>query len=156
MSIISLVAGVIAAAGSDPATVTLSGETISGSDGTASPWSSEASIRFLADGRIQKKQTIDGAGGWITIDSATDWIKPGWKSDGVYEVRYTNKVGASGFSTEAAVEDTWIAISTTREWLWVETAEGVDSFTVDFEIRYASGGTLASTTYNFDVDNGLA
>jgi hypothetical protein len=124
---------------------TLSGETISddsfGDTGIAG-------IRFNSDGTVDKNE----AGVFTQIDSATDWIIPNGAASGNERVRYTSMVG-DDFTTKAALEDTWIAISGNPAWsLETDTSPQSLTGTCTFEIDNGSGPVLASASYTFESD----
>lgn len=125
------------------ADVTLSGEAVFDADsGGAS-----AGIYFRSDGTVDKKEGIN-----VTqIDSATDWIIPNGAASSSYEVRCTNITGDT-WDTDAAAEDTWIALGSDRFWEIVRSIPGGYVLTCDFEIRLSGGAALASTEYTFELN----
>lgn len=136
------------------AILTLSGETIAGTD-SGSPFDSTAGIRFNTDGTVEKGEEDNGGGiVWTQMDAATDWIIPNGAATSDFEVRYTNRVGTPDFTTSAAAEDSWVDMSTQRVWLWNETTSGNKTFDADFEMRRGSSGSAeASATYTFNIFN---
>jgi hypothetical protein len=128
---------------------TLSGESISSTE--QDPANAETGIKFQSTGGVQR---------WITpsyssIDTATDWVRPTAYAGQDYEVRYTNLVG-DAFTTSAAAEDAWVAISTDPVWKLLQNVVGTSTCTCDFEIRDADDVTVASASYTFTsiVDSG--
>lgn len=133
------------------AIISLVSATASSSDTTGPAWSSTAAIRFNTDGTYEKGETTDqGAIVWTNIG---DWITPTSAADSTYEVGYTNKVGSSGFTSQASVEDAYAALSAQRVYTWNDTSSGADSFTADFRIKDGSGTVLDTKTMTFDIDN---
>ena len=118
----------------------------------------EVGIRFLTNGVVQIGNAKDGA----SISSWTNhgnWITPTSEASGSYQVRYTNlgdNVGqGDDFDTKAANEDTYVAITTTRTWIFKTTqfADGLNSFTCDFQVRDSNGEVdTATVAYAFQIN----
>ena len=110
-------------------------------------------IRINADGTVDKLENVT----YTQLDASTDWIIPNSAANGVYQVRITNVVDVggtdAGFNDEqAAAEDTWISLSSNRQWSCVAVgATGADSvgYNFDVQIRYAGGPVLATGNYEF-------
>lgn len=129
------------------------GGTVSETD-AVSTYDTTVSIRFNTDGTVETGKSTDGAA--ITWSSAGTWINDTTRISGNEDVRFTNFNGAGGgdWTTEAAADDTWIAITTTRTWSMNSTVFETISFTCDFEVR--DNGTGISTTassYTFTINN---
>jgi hypothetical protein len=129
--------------------VTLSAGSITGFEIT--PTDSYAGIRFNADGTVD--QNIDQT--YSSRSGSTDWIIPNGFASGDYDVRYTAHTGTA-FTTAAAAEDTWIALSAAREWTLIRSGLGISSCTATFQIRDPAGTTVASQVISFlaEVDSG--
>lgn len=131
------------------------GGTVSQSDAVA-PYDTTVGIRFNTDGTVETGVSQNGAA--ITWSPAGNWITPTSAASGDYDVRFTNmvhNVGASDWTTEAAADDTWIALSAQRTWLSNRTLFGPFNFTCDFEVRDGGGAPpdTGSSEYTFDIDN---
>lgn len=133
----------MAAAGST-VIVKLSGESVTHND----PGIAKAGIVFRADGTVDK---ATGVGVYTQIDNLTDWIQPNGAASGSYEVRCTGRTG-DVWTGSAAADESWIAISTDREWNLTETGGGILGNNCTFEIRLGST-TLTSGSYDFTADN---
>ena len=127
---------------SKPAIVTLSGASITHNGGGGG---ATAGIRFNADGTVDKRE----GGTYTQISSTTDWISPNGLATSDYEVRYTS--ASKAFDTEAAAEDTWIALGSNREWN-LSASGDVDGLTCTFEIRIG-GVTQDTGAYSFTADD---
>lgn len=136
------------------AVVTLSGQTIS-TTGTGQS-SAYAGIRFNTDGTVDEFKS-HGAGSWVQIDSATDWIIPNAAaSNATYHVRVQSTPPTDDFTTKPGANGTWFALTggsgANREW-GVEDFDGaietaVNTGNVTFEISDDGGSTvIASNTY---------
>lgn len=123
--------------------VKLSGENVSVT------YESHAGIRVNTDGTVDKRE----GGTYTQIDGTTDWIIPNGDASSLYEVRVTNVShtgGASGWSSAAAADNTWIAISANREWNVI--ADGpytsdTRQANFDMQIRYNGGAVLTTGAY---------
>lgn len=117
----------------------------------SSPYDTTVGIRFNTDGSVEVRTTTNGATTWTAHGS---WIDPESAASGNYSVRYTNRVGTEDFTTKAAAEDTFAAISAQRTWEWNETVTVDDNFTCDFQVRDDVGGLPTATeSYTFDISN---
>ena len=105
--------------------------------------------RVGADGKMYE---FTSAGGYVQIDSATDWIIPNASASIAYQVRVTafTDIGTGTYFDSGTAEDIWIDLSVNRTWLKSTTGTGgsnsVDS-TFTFEIRLGTASALASTVY---------
>ena len=131
------------------------GGTITQVDGS-SPYNSTVGIRFNTDGTIQAGKSQNGAA--MTWSSAGNWITPTSSASNVYDVRFTSFNGSGGgdWTTEAAIDDTWIAlVDSVRTWLMNSTSAEEISFTCAFEVRDGGGAppATASTNYTFSIVN---
>lgn len=132
-----------------------------GSGGTVSQldfisgYDTTVGIRFLASGAVQTGKEVNGGG--ISWSSAGNWIDPTSAADGTYSVRFTNFNGSGGgdWTTEATIDNAWIAISSTRTYLMNSTIAETINFTCDFEVRKTAGAppATASDSYTFDIQN---
>lgn len=115
-----------------------------------SPWNSSVSIRFKTDGTIE----IDVGAGYVDVG---DWITPVDRADNAYDVRFTNFNGAGGgdWTSEAAADNVWVDLGTTRTWTMASAVEESISFTCDFEVRDGGGAPPAtdSSSYTFNIEN---
>ena len=127
------------------AKVTLSGQTIT--DIQASPTDAQAKVIFNTDGTVDQND----AGVVTQIDAGTDWIIPNAAAgDGTgYEVGFTG-TPTDAFTTEAAVEDAWVDLSTNRTWGYdTSSDQTLESGNITFRIRrVGSDIILATGTYN--------
>ena len=129
------------------------GGSVNQGDGAA-PYDTTVGIRFLTDGSVQTGKSVNGAA--ITWSDAGDWIDPLSLISGNEEVRFTNFNGAGGgdWTVEAAADDTWIGITTTRVWTMQSTVFESISFTCDFEVRDTTAGwETGSSSYTFTINN---
>lgn len=123
-------------------TVNLDGQTISFSS-TANRW---AGVRINTDGTVDRRGGTSG--NYVQIDSGTDWIIPNGSASSDFEVYCTvNSSSGSGLDAGSAATDTWLALSTNREWFCSRTTVGTDSANLTISIRYNGGATLDSGTY---------
>ena len=131
------------------------GATVSQTD-PASTYDTTVSIRFLSTGEVETGTSLDGA--------ATSWTGRGtWITDtgaitGNEEVRYTGltvTTGPGDFTTEAAIEDTWVNCSTSPVWLSNKSVGGERLFDCTFEVRDTTetGRGTGSQSYTFSIDN---
>ena len=105
--------GVLASAVPPAYVVTLSGETITGTDNGGGPtWSASAALIVRADGTIDKVETGVGT---TQIDSATDWIIPNGEASSDYEVMIHEDSGTLNRSFQDAI-DTWLSLGGDRDW----------------------------------------
>jgi hypothetical protein len=129
------------------------GGTVSQVDGL-SPYNSTVAIRFNTDGTVETGTSLNGAA--ISWSSAGNWIDPVANISGNEEVRFTNFNGAGGgdWTSEAAADDVWIGITTTRSWSMNSTVLETISFTCDFEVRDTGAGLdTGSSAYTFSITN---
>lgn len=118
-------------------TVTVSGESVS----DAGLGAAFASITFQNNGQVWA--TI--VSGSYQVDSGTDWIIPNGAAPDDYEVMLS---GRSGDAPSGAAENTWLPLSTSRQW-YLSAGPGVTlscSFTIS--IRKGSGSVLDSAGYS--------
>ena len=130
------------------------GGTVQQIDGI-SPYDTTVGIRFNADGTIETGKSLNGAA--ITWSPAGNWINPAAAISGNEEVRFTNLIvnsGSGDWTTEAAADDTWIDITSTRTWLRNRTTVGTNDFDVDFQVRdTVIGLPTGSSFYSFIANN---
>ena len=118
---------------------------------SSSSTNDQTGITFKTDGKAYKYEN-----GVET--EMFDWIVPTSSYDALYEIRIIDVVWTLGsaFETEAAAENTWIAMSANRSWYVVDsnpTGGGAQDMSCKFEIRYNGGATLdTSGTFNFTSD----
>ena len=143
MSMISLLAGAVAAGGTKPV-YSLVAEPISNI--VPDPANAEAGIRFNSDGTVDKNED----GSYAQIGGASlDWISPrGYSTTQDFEVRYTNLQVGDDFTSKAAAEDAWVSISTNPVWIVTEGDVATKTVECDFEIRDgADVEVVAAVTY---------
>lgn len=131
------------------------GGTVQQVDGS-SPFDTTVGVQFRTDGTVYTGKSVNGAA--VTWSAAGAWIDPLDEADGTYSVRCTNIAiieGPGDWTTEAAAEDAWIAISATRTWLSNKTAPGNRQFTCTFEVRKTAGPppTTGASAYTFTINN---
>jgi len=135
--------------------VTLSGHNFLVTDG-ASPFDSKSGFRINTDGTLDELDVLNGAAAVYTqVDAATDWIIPNDAAAADYEMRVTNVVhtGHAGWTGAASADDVWIDLSSNREWFIVSTSAQVITTDFDIQVRRGSGVTLASNTYQAQINN---
>ena len=112
-------------------TVTLSGESVTGPS---------CSIQIRSDGYVYAN------GG--AVDTGTDWVLPRTEAPGLYEV-YCTIASGDGLDTGASdAVDTWLALTSTRTWTWVEGIGVAPGIGLTISIREGSGATLDSASYS--------
>lgn len=132
-----------------------SGGTVTQADVVA-PYNSIVAIRFNEDGSIETGKSQNGAA--ITWSSAGNWITPTALISGNEEVRFTNLTqleGSTDWTTEAAADDTWVAIAGgPRTFSSNKTDSGTRSFSCDFEVRdTVENRTTGTASYTFTIAN---
>lgn len=132
-----------------------SGGTVSQVDGVA-PYDSNVAIRFNEDGTVETGKSQNGAA--ISWSSAGSWITPNSLVSGNEEVRFTNLSQISGstdWTTEAAADDAWVAISGgPRVFSSNKSTSGTRSFSCDFEVRdTVENRTTGTASYTFTINN---
>lgn len=140
----SAVAWLMAAmAGESFGIVTVSGESILSASfgGTVT-----AGVRFSSSGIVSKNVNSI----YTQIDAATDWIIPNSAAPDDYQVRCT----FTGATPSGAATNTWLALSTTREWLVTDTTDnGVAvTSTLTIEIRKGTGAVISSGVYSLSAE----
>lgn len=122
---------------------------------SSAPFNTSVLIRFNTDGSVETGTVING--GATAWSSAGDWIDPTAAISGNEEVRFTNlvqNIGSTDWTTEAAADDTWIGITTTRTWISNKTNSGSRDFDCDFEVRDTGAGLDTGTaSYSFLILN---
>jgi hypothetical protein len=110
----------------------------------------EAGFRWQADGFARRLQY----GTWSLFASSTDWIRPDTLAPSDYYIRITNVIWSSpitGFFSAAAIEDTWIDLTSTRAWTVKDTnVGGLGYKDVDFTVEIKkgiAGPTVATGLY---------
>ena len=121
--------------------VTVSGETISAT--ALSPTDAIAGVSFQNDG------TVDSLINSVSnqIDVGTDWVRPAGAAPSSYEIRLTVSSGLAPNVPFSAPIDTWLALTTSRNWELERIGAGTNSGTWLIEIRRGSGPVLASGSY---------
>ena len=135
---------VIAASGAAEDVVTVSGQVVSVTTGTAAD--ATAGIRVNIDGTMDERRGLS----FLQIDSTTDWIIPNSSASSSYECRITGVTfnQGSGFFVEAAAENVWINLAGNREWSVKDTnalAGGIKDVSFTLEIRLGSSGGAVDT-----------
>ncbi len=131
------------------------GGTIQQGDG-ASPWGSTVGVRFNTDGTVDSGLQVNDLG--IVWSAAGVWITPTSAASSAYDVRFTScsqTTGTGFFTTVAAAEDTWIAISTWRDFTSYSSIEEEREFDCTFEVRVNTGDRPAtgSAVYTLHIIN---
>ena len=131
------------------------GGTVSQTD-DVSPYNTTVGIRFNTDGTIETGKSLNGAA--VTWTNVGNWITPTSSATNDYDVRFTsfNGTGGGDWTTEAAIDDTWISlVDSVRTWLMVSTILADISFTCAFEVRDGGGAppATASSNYTFSITN---
>lgn len=147
-------AGNVAGGGAPAAVITLSGEiNIIDIDFSGPPWNSQAGIRVLTNGTIQKfRLTI---GGYQQIDASTDWIIPNGDASSTYEFKLDVTSGAPNFNSDST--GVWLPMTGTREWyVQVLVAQTTLSFVWTLRVRLGSGSELDNGSYTGEATTGLA
>ena len=139
--------------------VTLSGQTII-TTGTGQS-SAFASIRFNTDGTIDEFES-HGAGSYVQIDVATDWIIPNSASpDKTYHVRVQSAPPTDDFTTSPGTNGDWFALTggggANREWAVEDFDAAIENLVatgaITFEISDDAGSTvIASNTYSLSAN----
>lgn len=135
--------------GGDSAVVTVSGHSVSNISGTIASLSTSG-IRINTNGTIDEHN----GNGYSQIDSGTDWIIPNGSASSTYECRIVSLVQntGTGWYIQAAAEDTWVDMSSAREWATRDTnigAPGIKDYDFTIEIRLGgSGGALDSGPFS--------
>lgn len=131
------------------------GGTVNQGDGAGTPWDTIVGIRFNIDGSVETGTRKRGAA--ITWSAAGDWIDPTSAITGNEEVRFTNlvqNIDSTDWTVEAAIDDTWIGITTTRTWTSQKTNSGQRDFDCDFEVRDTGAGLgPTGSSYSFTMNN---
>jgi hypothetical protein len=109
-----------------------------------------AGFRVSTNGYIH---SYDGST-YTPVDTGTDWIIPRYKADSTYECRVTNVTG-SAWTSAAAANDTWIALTSDRLW-YVQDSDsgpaGIKQTNFDIQIRKSGGPVLATGSYYVEAD----
>ncbi len=148
--------GVIAQAGDSDGVVTVTGDSFNTVlDGDVmGPWDSRMGWRVNSDGTIDYYSgIISGSYTYTQINASTDWIIPNSDAPDDYEVRLT--VTGAGPNFSSASTGTWLALTTSRQWIRQETT--LTSQFIDWliEIRKGSGSVLDSAAHTGTITNGL-
>lgn len=122
------------------AVVTVSGETIVANE------PEEIGVRFNSDGTVDANFGATG-GGYVQVDSATDWVIPNSAAPGDYEVMCTVDSGTIDTVASDAV-DTWLPLTSTRE--WSKDTVGNASLTISVR-KGSSGAAIDSGTYSLQI-----
>jgi len=122
------------------------------SDTGGEPYSVTVGIRFLTDGTVDIQEGTGEA--WIETGY---WINNGGSITGNEEVRCTNiitTIGAGDWTTEAAAEDAWVALTSVRTWIANKTSPGDRAFTFTFEVRdTVTPRDTGTSNYTITLDN---
>ena len=145
---IFLIAGAV---GSGGGVVNLAGGTFVSAD-AISGYNTTSGIRLSQFGDLFKGTAIDtDTVSWVKQSVDTDWIFPHLAGGGQFEVRVTGVTGT--FTTAAAANDVWIALSVNRTWTVDRNTAGTSTVSFTLEIRNNGGATLASTAYSIACQN---
>jgi hypothetical protein len=138
--------GMLASAIPTPATVILSGATITGVDSGGGPvYTSDAALFVRADGTIDKLETGSGT---TQINSSTDWIIPNGSASGDYQVMIHEDSGTLNRLFQDKI-DTWLSLAGDRDWGVFRSisAPGSKTCTVTLSIRKNGGPVIATAVY---------
>jgi hypothetical protein len=124
------------------AVITVSGESVFTGVHVA-PDTGTAFIRFNTNGTVDS--IIDGV--TTQVDASTDWIIPNGAASGSYEISCHQNSGDA--VTGSAALDTWLALSSARQWGFSPTAVNVTA-NLTISIR-KDGVTLDSGTFDVGV-----
>jgi hypothetical protein len=127
--------------------VTLSGETITGTDNTGPTYSASAALVVKADGTLDKIETGVGT---TQIDAATDWILPNSYGSSDYEVMIHEDSGTLNRPFQDAI-DTWISLAGDRDWgvQYSSSGTGSKTCTATLSIRKDGGPVIDTAVYVF-------
>jgi hypothetical protein len=125
--------------------VHLDGHTLSAN--TQEPDDAITGLRFNTDGTVDAEIEVVG---YSQIDSATDWVIPNSAAGSEYSVSYTALTG-DAFTTAAAAEGSWVALSSNREWRLDNSTPGTTlSNSCTFRIKDNTNDVqVAQAVYNF-------
>ena len=127
------------------ATVSLSGSTgtpNSASTTKVSPTSAESGWRFQTTGGVQKETST----GWATFAGGVEWIDA--TPPATYYIRATNYSGTNPTSGPALGGSNWHALTTEREWTWLQSSEGIVQGVLKIEIdTVGDGSNIVATGY---------
>lgn len=148
--------GVFLAAAAGGGVVTVSGDTFNTVfDGDVmGPWDSRIGWRVNSDGTIDYYSGILSSGYTYTqVSASTDWIIPNSAAPDDYQVLLTVSGTAPNFSS--ASTGVWLALTTSRQWIFRRTTVGTSSINWTIAIRKGTGSTLDSGSYTGSVNNSL-
>ena len=128
--------------------ITLSGETITGTDNGGGPtWSASAALIVRADGTLDKIETGVGT---TQIDPSTDWIIPNGEASSDYEVMIHEDSGTLNRPLQDAI-DTWVSMAGDRDWgvQYSSSSPGSKTCTATLSIRKNGGPVIDTAVYVF-------
>jgi len=118
------------------------------SAGATLPNNATAELEFNTDGGLNT--VVDNGTGGVVTSNFPEWYgfhyAAGWSAGTHYEIRCTVQSGSAPSSGSAAI-DTWLALTSAREWLLFRSSLGSSSGTWLIEIRPTNGAVVASATY---------
>jgi hypothetical protein len=117
------------------------------SAGATFPNNATAELEFNASGGLNT--VVDNGTGGVVTSRFPEWCGRSYAIDGSgthYEIRCTVQSGSAPSSGSAAI-DTWLALTSAREWLLFRNSLGSSSGTWLVEIRPTNGAVIASATY---------
>ena len=131
--------------------VTISDQTVANIF-TLAPSTASAGVKLTRGGQYQTGYNDNGASPDYVDVGGSEWASVESASVGdAYECRMVTGTG----TTSAGTRDTWLAMTSDREWTVVQSGNGTKAFTGTLEIRIASGATLdtAAISLTAFVDN---
>lgn len=103
-----------------------------------------AQVAFGNDG------SIAGAEGLTPLDLG-DWVIPTAAAPGSYEI-FVDNHGPDSLDGASDSVDTWLALSSTRQWFITQDGVGAKSVELEISIRLNGGATLSTGTFTLAVN----
>lgn len=139
--------------------VTVSGGSVSDDDFSAGSSVAICGFRWNTDGTVDK---LEGAS-YTQVSASTDWVQPNAKSNRRYWIHATqvsyNEVQEtpSIFETLDGTMDTWLELTTAREWKNTlnsnSAGAGDNSWVITVSIASDSAGTNVLDSANYTMTN---
>lgn len=125
-----------AAGGGGSATITVAAQSIQGF--TVSPTTASATYRLNTNGSVYQKIN---AGAYTLVSVGPNWCVPASQASN-YEC-YVTLISGSGVT---GTLNTWLALSTTRDWTVSQSAVGFKSASLSVGIRRIGGTSITANT----------